>query len=158
MSNREIASILFTISAILETLSANPYRIRAYRRAARIIQRTSYALAERAHAGQPLGIPGLGESLTAKITALARGEPLPFYDELRASLPISDRALLTVPGIGPRLAARVRRDLGVFDAGGLRRAASTGALRRVLGIGPKRAAAIVGTLAPPAAQQLTLSL
>jgi len=39
MTNREIAAILFNISTILHQQHHNPYRIRAYRRAARNLLR-----------------------------------------------------------------------------------------------------------------------
>ena len=145
MTNREIAAILFNISAILATQQGNPYRIRAYRRAARNLLRLRYPVAERVAAGQPLGLPRLGKSLTAKISALAAKDALPFYEELCDSLPPQERALLRlkVPGLGPTIAARIHRDLGETDPASLRRAAATGKLQKVWGIGPKRTAAIL---------------
>lgn len=150
MTNREIAAVLFNISAILATRDANPYRIRAYRRAARNLLRLRHPVAERVAAGRPLGIPQLGKSLTAKISALATKDALPFYEELCSGLPAQERALLQVPGLGPTLAARINRSLGATDPESLRRADESGALRRIWGVGPKRAAAILNTLAGPA--------
>ena len=71
---------------------------------------------------------------------------LPFYEQLCAELPAEQQTLLRVPGLGPTIAARIHRDLGAADAASLRRAAATGALQRVWGIGPKRTAAILDTL------------
>jgi DNA polymerase/3'-5' exonuclease PolX len=48
-----------------------------------------------------------------------------------------------VPGLGPTIAARIHRDLGPTDAASLRRAAATGKLQKVWGIGPKRTAALL---------------
>lgn len=146
MKNREIAALLFNISALLERQHGNPYRIRAYRRAARNLLRMREPVATRAAAGEPLGIPKLGKSLTAKIGALAVGDPLPFYDELCAELPDTMRLLLTVPGMGPTIAERIQRDLGDTDAAGIRRAVASGKLQKVWGVGPKRTAAIVDAL------------
>jgi DNA polymerase (family 10) len=84
--------------------------------------------------------------LTAKISALASEGRLSFYEQLCAELPIPQQTLLKVPGLGPTIAARIHRDLGEADADSLRRAAATGALQRVWGIGPKRTAAILDTL------------
>jgi len=158
MKNREIAAILFNISTILSEHHANPYRVRAYRRAARNLLRLRYAVADRVRAGQPLGIPLLGKSLTAKITQLAGTGSMSFYDEICAWLPPEEQALLRVPGMGPTLAARVHRDLGQIDADSVRRAADSGQLQRVWGIGPRRAAAILDTLASPAMRQEQLDL
>jgi hypothetical protein len=115
MTNREIAAVLFNISSILAARDGNPYRIRAYRRAARNLLRLRYPVAERVAAGKPLGIPRLGKSLTAKISALAAKDALPFYEELCQALPAEERALLKVPGLGPTIAARIHRDLGPTD-------------------------------------------
>src|ERR1044071_7268460 len=102
MTNREIAAVLFNISAILDTQHGNPYRIRAYRRAARNLLRLRYPVSDRVRTGKPLGIPRLGQSLTAKISALAAKDALPFYEELCESLPREERMLLSlkVPGLG----------------------------------------------------------
>jgi DNA polymerase/3'-5' exonuclease PolX len=145
MTNREIAAVLFNISTILSTQNGNPYRIRAYRRAARNLLRIREPIAQRVADGRPLGLPRLGKSLTAKISTLARKDALQFYTELCEELPVEESRLLklNVPGLGPTIAARIHRDLGPTDAASLRRAAATGKLQRVWGIGPKRTAAIL---------------
>ena len=145
MTNREIAAILFNISTILSAQNGNPYRIRAYRRAARNLLRARHSVAERVATGRPLGVPQLGKSLTAKISTLAQKDALPFYEALCDELPSPQRTLLkmNVRGLGPTIAARIHKDLGDFDSAGLRRAAATGQLQRVWGIGPKRVAAIL---------------
>lgn len=158
MTNREIAAVLFNISAILSAQHGNPYRIRAYRRAARNLLRLRHSVATRVAAGKPLGIPQLGESLTAKISTLARTGQLPFYDELCATLPPEQQLLLKVPGLGPTIAARIHRDLGAFDAARLRRAAATGTLQRVWGIGPRRTARILDAIGQADIRQERLNL
>jgi DNA polymerase (family 10) len=142
MTNREIAAVLFNISTILSEHRANPYRLRAYRNAARNILRAGHSLEERVRENKPLGIPFLGKRLTAKITQLALEGRSDFYDELCSDLPQSEQALLKVPGIGPKLASRVAKDLAAAEDDVLRRAATLG-LQQVWGIGPKRAAAII---------------
>ncbi|NOK61666.1 MAG: Histidinol phosphatase or related hydrolase of the PHP family [Chloroflexi bacterium AL-W] len=158
MNNRDVAIILFNISTILTQQYDNPYRIRAYRRAARNILRLRYSIAERVAKGQPLGIPQLGASLTTKISTLASTGQLPFYDELCAQLPPEQQYLMRVPGMGPTIAARIHRDLGHVDAVSLARAAATGALQRVWGVGPKRTVAIIDTLVIPMLPQSSLSV
>lgn len=158
MNNRDVAAILFNISTILMHQYDNPYRIRAYRRAARNILRSRHSLAERVANGQPLGIPQLGSSLTEKISVLASTGKLPFYEELCAQLPPEQQFLMRVPGMGPTMAARIHRDLGQIDAVSLARAAATGALQRVWGVGPKRTAAIIETLVVPMLPQSSLSV
>jgi DNA polymerase (family 10) len=159
MTNREIAAILFNIATILADRQGNPYRIRAYRRAARNILRVPHSLVQRARAGAPLGVPLLGASLTAKITALAKDDPLPFYEELCAGLPLGERALLRVPGFGPVLARRIARVLGELTPAGLSAAASSGKLRGIWGVGPQREQTLLRAYGSPApATQLALAL
>ncbi len=146
MDNQEIAAVLFNISTLLAEQQGNPYRIRAYRRAARNVLRAQHSLAERARAGEPLGIPFLGKRLTTKITQMARDGRCDFYDELCGDLPTSEQALLRVPGIGPKLAGRVARELATPEADEILRIAAYRGLQRVWGIGPKRAAAILASV------------
>jgi len=153
MTNREIAAVLFNISAILAARHDNPYRIRAYRRAARNLLRLRQPIAQRIADGKSLGLPRLGKSLTAKISALATEGRLSFYDDLCDGLPAEERTLLKVPGLGPTIAARIHRDLGPTDPDSLRRAVANGTLQRVWGVGPKRTAAILDTLLVPSFRQ-----
>lgn len=147
MNNREIAATLFNICSMLTATHGNPYRIRAYRRAARNILRARHSLADRARAGQPLGIPFLGKRLTETITKLALDDHCDVYDALVGELPMAEQALMHVPGIGPKLAHRVATDLNTADAEALIQRAATAGLQRVWGIGPKRARTIVESLA-----------
>lgn len=148
MRNREIAAVLFNISTILSAQHGNPFRIRAYRRAARNLLRARDQIADRIASGRPIGLPRLGKSLSAKISTLATAGHLDFYDTLCAELPPEQRAMLRlrVPGLGPTMAARIHRDLGATDPASLRRAAATGRLQRVWGIGPRRTAAILDAI------------
>jgi DNA polymerase/3'-5' exonuclease PolX len=155
MTNREIAAVLFNISTILSAQQGNPYRIRAYRRAARNLLRLREPIADRVAAGKPLGLPRLGKSLTAKISTLASKDALPFYEQLCDDLPSEERALLrlNVPGLGPTIAARIHHDLGPTDATSLRLAAANGKLQKIWGIGPKRTAAILDAVGGSQARQ-----
>jgi DNA polymerase/3'-5' exonuclease PolX len=146
MTNREIALVLFNVSTMLKQQQGNPYRIRAYRNAARALLRLPYQVAERVAAGEPLGIPRLGERLTRKISELASTGQASFYDELCDTLPPEERHLVRVPGIGPTIAARIHKDLGNTDAESLRRAAATGKLQQVWGLGPQRLAALLDSV------------
>lgn len=151
MTNREMATILFRIAAMLAAQqAANPYRIRAYRNAAYGLLRMREPVAQRIAKGEPIGLPSLGKSLTAKITELATTGHMAFYDQLRAEQPKDSRTLLLEAGLGPAMAQRIQQYLGSTDAASLRRAALAGSLLHVLGVGPKRNAAILRVLRPQA--------
>ena len=160
MTNRDIAAVLFNIATILATQNGNPYRIRAYRRAARNLLRIRHSVADRVAAGQPLGLPRLGKSLTAKISTLAKKDVLAFYEELCEELPWEERFLLklNVRGLGPTIAARIHRDLGNTDPHSLRHAVASGKLQKVWGIGPKRTAAILDAVGGLAVQQQRMEI
>lgn len=147
MNNREIAAVLFNICTMLADQHGNPYRIRAYRRAARNILRARHSVAERVQAGKPLGIPFLGTRLTKTITMLALDGTCDVYEELLGDLPTVEQTLMHVPGIGPKLAKRIAADLKTEEATELIERAATVGLQHVWGIGPKRARTIIASLA-----------
>lgn len=149
MKNREIAAILFNISTLLREQESNPYRIRAYRRAARNILRLPYELADRVRADLPLGIPLLGARLTRTITQLASDGRCDVYDELLGDLSSAEQRLLHVPGIGPKLAQRITKEFGTSDVDELVRQAMRRGLLQIWGIGPKRSDLIVRELVRP---------
>ena len=146
MNNREIAAVLFNICAMLADQHGNPYRIRAYRRAARNLLRARHSVAERARQNQPLGIAFLGARLTKTITGLALNGTCDVYEELLGDLPTAEQSLMHVPGIGPKLAHRIAADLKATETDELLQRAASAGLQRVWGIGPKRARTIISSL------------
>lgn len=156
MNNREIAAVLFNICTMLADQHGNPYRIRAYRRAARNILRARHSLADRARNHQSLGVPFLGARLNKTITNLALHGTCDVYEELLGELPTAEQTLMHVPGIGPKLAQRIAKDLKATESEEVMERAAAAGLQRVWGIGPKRAQIIVANLAKtsqPAAEQ-----
>lgn len=138
MGNRERALQIFAVAALLEARGANPYRVRAYRRAAvRLLLLPEDAAVHLDERGE-LVLPGLGPRLRRKLGELVRTGHLTFHDELIAELPRPIRTLMAVPGIGPKTAERLVGDLGVRGLKSLARAARRGKLQTVRGIGPVR--------------------
>jgi DNA polymerase (family 10) len=153
--NRAAARALFGVAALLESQGANPYRVRAYRRAAVGMLRLPEGAGCYLSGGGDLVLPWLGARLQRKLGQLVRQGRMEFQEELLASLPQPLRELLAVPGIGPRTAARLMAEAGVFGLVDLIRAADEGRLRALRGIGARREAqwaqAATGLLAPPEA-------
>jgi DNA polymerase (family 10) len=138
VDNRERALQVFAAASYLEARGANPYRVRAYRRAAlRLLWMREDASAYLDARGE-LDLPGLGQRLRRKLGELLRTGRLSFHDELIAAEPRPIRMLMTVPGIGPRTADRLVGELGIRGLKGLARAARRGQLRRLRGVGPAR--------------------
>jgi DNA polymerase (family 10) len=83
-------------------------------------------------------LPGLGQRLRRKLGELVRTGRMSFHDELIAAEPRPIRALMTVPGVGPKTADRLVEEAGVRGLRSLARAARRGRLQRLRGIGPAR--------------------
>lgn len=149
MQNVEIARRLEEVAELLEAQRANPFRVQAYRRAAMAIRRLPKPLGEiwqeQGEAGLR-GVTGVGERLTAALRSLILTGRLPMLDRLRGEMdPVA--LLQSVPGIGPALAARLHRDLGIDSLEDLEAAAHDGRLAEIAGVGPKKLAGIIDTLA-----------
>lgn len=138
MSNREYAFEIFAVASLLEARGANPYRVRAYRRAAlRLLRMTEDAAVYLDEQGE-LALPELGQRLRRKLGELVRTGRLSFHDELMAAEPRAVRTLMGVPGIGPKTADRLVGEAHVRGLKSLARAARTGRLQRLRGVGPAR--------------------
>jgi DNA polymerase (family X) len=155
MDNLAAARAVFAVASLLESQGANPYRVRAYRRAAVGLLRLPAGAERYVSESGELVLPWLGERLRRKLGELVRRGKMQFQDDLLASLPRPFRELLSVPGIGPKTATRLMAEADVFGLEDLRQAAGEGRLRRLRGIGPRREAswaeAAARLLEPPAA-------
>ncbi len=138
VSNQKIAEVLFNIATLLEMQEANPYRIAAYRRAARGVLALEEPAAQVIARGEQLRVPGLGERLRRKITELIVSGRMTFYDDLcETSLPEDVRDLMRVAYVGPRTALRLSGQFDIHNVAQLYDAASHKRLRDAYGFGPR---------------------
>jgi DNA polymerase (family 10) len=143
VSNARIAEVLFNIATILEMQQANPYRIAAYRNAARGILAQGEPVAPIFARGELPPVPGLGERLRKKISELVLTGHMTFYDDLcEESLPEDVRDLMRVPHVGPRTALRLAGQLDIHSVPQLWEAADRRSLREHYGFGPRSEARI----------------
>ena len=138
VDNAQAARQIFAVAALLESQGANPFRVRAYRRAAVSMLRLPIEAERLTNAQGQLLLPWLGDQLRRKLGELVTRGQMQFHQDLLAELPGPLRELLRVPGIGPRTAERLIRDLGIRGLPGLAFAARTGRLRTLRGIGEIR--------------------
>jgi DNA polymerase (family 10) len=137
-SNQEVAEVLFNIATLLQMQNANPYRIEAYRNAARNLLLLSEPVAAMLARNEVLQMPGLGTRLRRKITELVTTGRMTFYDDLcEESLPADVRALMRVRHVGPRTALRLADHLDIHSVEQLWRAAETRQLRQHYGFGAR---------------------
>ncbi|HUI99915.1 MAG TPA: DNA polymerase/3'-5' exonuclease PolX [Usitatibacter sp.] len=136
--NADIARAFDEIADLLELEGANPFRIRAYRNAARVVGDVQIDLAARLAAGEELPkIAGIGEDLAAKIAQVCATGKCDALEELRSHFPPGITELLRLPGLGPKRAALLHEKLHVDSLEDLKRAAGEGKLREVPGFGEK---------------------
>ena len=153
MVNAEVAAQLEKLADLLDIKGANPFRIRAYRRAARLVQDLPRSVAEMVAAGEDLDrLPGIGADLAGKIATIARGEDLPMLRGLEREMPAGVTALLALPGLGPKRVHALHEALGIDSVDGLAAAATAGKLREVPGFGPGTEAKLLQALAAGAGQ------
>jgi len=148
-ANTEIARIFREVAELLELSSANPFRVRAYLNAARVIEESPRSIAAMAHQApaELRELPGIGEDLAGKIEEIAHHGKLALLGELSRQAPPGATELLHVPGIGPRKARILGERLGVRSLAGLARAARAGRVRTLPGFGARTEARILEELA-----------
>lgn len=104
MQNVELARVFREIAGLLELKAENPFKIRAYRRAADAIEALPEELARAAADGPLRHTPGIGSALAAKAEEwLATGQ-ITYHEELRREIPAGLLEVMTIPGVGPKRA------------------------------------------------------
>ncbi len=141
ITNQQIAEVLFNIATLLEMQQGNPYRIAAYRNAARCITALPLPAAEivrRSERPERPELPGLGRRLRRKVAELVTTGRMTFYNDLcEEVLPEDLRSLMTVARVGPRTALRLSGQLGIHSVAELYEAARDHKLREHYGFGPR---------------------
>jgi len=138
VTNQQIADVLFNIATILQMQQDNPYRIEAYRNAARGITAMGEPAAPLFIQGEIPPVLGLGERLRRKITELVTTGSMTFYNQLcEESLPPDVRDLMRVAHVGPRTALRLAGELNIHSVAELYQAARSKSLREHFGFGAR---------------------
>ncbi|HTH65888.1 MAG TPA: DNA polymerase/3'-5' exonuclease PolX [Gemmatimonadales bacterium] len=138
MQNPDIARLFDEVADLLEIQSQNPFRVRAYRNAARVVRDYPRPLGDEVGRGADLTeIPGIGEDLAEKISTIVRTGDLPLHKELAAKLPAGLLDLLRIPGLGPKRVKTLYAKLKVKSAADLKKALEAGKVRKLAGFGPK---------------------
>ncbi len=128
----------------MEIGEANPFRVRAYRNAARTVRAYPHRLADLVARDEDLSaLPFIGESLALKIHGIVETGSLPALEEVRRRTPAALATLMRLPGLGPKRVRALHRRLKIRSLADLERAVRQGRLRTLPGFGAKTEAKIL---------------
>ena len=136
--NSEIAQLFERLADLLELEDANPFRVRAYRNAARLIASHPGSMSDLLQSGTDLStLPGIGKDLAARIRTIVETGGLPLLEEVQARTPAALSELMKLRGLGPKRVKQLYRQLHIRNPEDLRRAARSGKIRELRGFGTK---------------------
>src|SRR5258708_6077284 len=139
MQNAEIARLLSDVADLLEISAGNPFKVRAYRNAARTVADHADPIAELVSGGafDLTDLPGIGGGIAKEITALVQTGTLPQRQQLVATIPPGLLDLLRISGLGPKRVKLLHEELKVNSVADLKAALDAGTIATLPGIGPK---------------------
>ncbi len=153
MNNATIAVQFEELADLLEIQGANPFRVRAYRNAARTLEALSESAADiLADESRSLtDLEGIGDDLAEKIAVLVTTGKLPQLEDLRAEVPVGVLDIMRLPGLGPKKAAVLWKELGIDGLGPLKAAAERGEIQKLKGFAKKTEQSILENIDQAAA-------
>lgn len=138
IQNMEVAEQFNRLANLLEIEGANPFRVRAYRTAARVIAGLATSVAELITQGEDLTtLPGIGSDLAEKIKLIIETGELPLLKEVETRLPPLLNELMDIEGLGPKRIQIIYKQLKIADLEELKTALATGRLQKIKGFGEK---------------------
>ncbi len=151
LNNSQIADLFEELADLLEFRNENPFRIRAYRNAARAIRDYPGAIAAIAREApkELQKIPGIGAQVAEKCQMIVETGKLPQLEELRQQIPASVLDLLRIPGMGPKKASVLYRELEIETLDALKKACEEHRVRALKGFGAKTEESILKALQRP---------
>ncbi|MBT4864232.1 MAG: DNA polymerase/3'-5' exonuclease PolX [Planctomycetaceae bacterium] len=139
MQNSDVARFFEELADLLEVDGANPFRIRAYRKAVRTIGSLPDSIADiiNDEDRKLTDLPGIGKDLAAKIAGIVETGRLHQLDEINEKFPPGVRDMLRMSGVGPKKVAVLFNDLSVTSLDELKQAAENGRVAALKGFGEK---------------------
>lgn len=139
MTNAAVSKVFDELADLLEIQVANPFRVRAYRNAARTVGDLAESVAEivAVDASRLRDLAGIGDDLAKKIATIVQTGELPQLNELREQVPQGVRDMLRVSGLGPKKAAALWKELSITSLDQLKQAAEQGQIASLKGFGKK---------------------
>ena len=135
MKNIEVAELLNEIADYLE-FADDTFRIRAYRKAALVIEGLSEDIEEIWKENRLEELPGIGEGIAKKIDEFLKTSKLRYLEELKKKTPVDMGGLGSIEGIGPKTILKLYKELGVKNVADLEKAAKQGKIQQIQALGP----------------------
>lgn len=146
MDKNQIAEIFEEIATLLELKAENPFRIRAYRNAARALLNLEEDLEKVVREERLTELEGIGKDLAGKITLLVTKGKLPDYEKLKKSIPSGLLEMMQVHGLGGKKVKVLYEKLGIKSISALKKACLDGEIAKISGFGKKTQQNILDSL------------
>ena len=145
MDNAKISQTITMLADLLEFQGANAFKIRAYRNGARVIKDYPDSINSiiEEDSASLLSIDGIGKGVAEKCVVLVETGELPQINEILEEIPRSVLDLLRIPGMGPKKAAMLYRELGIASLDQLKEACEAGVVADLKGFGAKTVESIL---------------
>ncbi len=154
VQNAEIAAMFDQAAELLEIAGESPFRARAYRRAARVIDGLPRSVGTVLAGGGSLSeLPGIGKDLAGKICDIVTTGHFELLDSLKKQLPGDLGDMAALPGLGPKRVKLLYDKLNVRSLDDLRRVLKSGRLAELRGFGPVSAKKLAAALEKPREQK-----
>jgi DNA polymerase (family 10) len=145
--NPDVAAQFDLLADLLEIGGDDAFRVVAYRRAANRIRETAGPVAQLALEGRAKELSGIGKTIEEKIVQIVESGEIEALAKRRAQIPEGVVHFMRLPGLGPKSAAKIWRELGVSTLDELKTAAEQERVRTLPGLGVKAEERILKTLA-----------
>src|SRR5262249_1282086 len=153
MTNKDVATVLFEISQLLEMQEENIYKIRAYQNAARSVEQFPANIEDLVAAQELQKVPGIGKTIASNVEELVTTGRLTFYEQLKGKYPPTLAELLKVPNLGPKKIKVLFDSLGIASIAQLQKACVENKLVDVKGFGKRTQEKILEGIALMAANE-----
>lgn len=138
IANAEVGRVFREVADLLEIEEANPFRVRAYRNAARTVEAHAVPMEKMIREEEDLtGLPAIGKEMASHIQELVETGQLSTFVELSKDVPASLIELMRLPGVGPKKARKLWKELGVETIDALAEEAEAGRVEELEGFGQK---------------------
>lgn len=136
--NSEVADIFNQTADLLEIQGENPFRIRAYRNAARTVKNLSKSVSQLVSENEDLSkYSGIGKDLAGKIKKIVETGSFEVLEKLKKQVPEELSGLMNISGLGAKRVAEIYKELDISSLDELEQALDSGQIRQLEGFGKK---------------------